>query len=149
MRFDLSLWEPKSPIPTDDLEEIVSALTNGKGGVSILRNGTFLFVKKSDDDEAFARNLAQEFSALHNFRVVPVDVGGYLVGFHDAVAVFVSEHEFQERREEILSRLGELCLPGGKIAVPENAPQDHGLIGVYARGKLRRDANDFHFYKRV
>ena len=142
-------WEPKSPVPPEELEGIVRALTNGKGNVSILQNGTLLFVKKSADDEEYARDLVGDFSSLYNFKVVPVDIGGYLVGFHEAVAVFVTESEFRDQREKILSRLGELCFPEEKINMKANAPEDHALIGVYARGKLRRDASDFHFYKRL
>lgn len=142
-------WEPESTILPEELEGVVGALTDGKGNVSILKNGTLLFVKKSDDDERYARILAEDFGNLYNFNVVPVDIGGYLVGFHDAVAVFVTENEFRDRREEILSRLGELCFPGEKITMLDDVPEDHALIGAYARGKLRRDANDFHFYKRL
>ena len=93
--------------------------------------------------------MSEEFGNLYNFSIIPVDIGGYLVGFHDAVAVFVSQNEFNARREEIISRIGELCFPGEKIDIPEGASEDHALIGLYARGKLRRDSNDFHFYKRI
>lgn len=142
-------WEPESGVSLENLENVVRDLTNGKGNVSILRNGTLLFVKKSQDDEAFARDLIQDFDALLNFTVVPVDVGGYLIGFHEAVAVFVSEAEFRDRRPEIIARLGDLCLPGEKIGMQPDAPEDHALVGIYARGKLRRDATHFNFYKRV
>lgn len=142
-------WEPESAVPPEELEGIVSTLTNGKGNVSILQNGTLLFVKKTDDDEAYARELIRDFDNLYNFKVVPVDIGRYLIGFHDAVAVFVTENEFRDRREEIFARLGDLCFPGEKIDMPGDAPEDHALIGAYARGKLRRDASDFHFYKRL
>jgi hypothetical protein len=142
-------WEPESGIPLEELEKIACHLTDGKGNVTILKNGTLLFVHSSNNDEENARELSEAFDELYGFEVVPVDIGGYLVGFHEAVAVFVTEKEFQENREEIISRLEQLFFPDEIFQASDNIPQDHALIGMYARGKLRRDASDFCFYKRI
>jgi hypothetical protein len=38
---------------------------------------------------------------------------------------------------------------GEKFEMPTNEPLEHGLIGVYARGKLQRDIYDFAYLKRL
>ena len=142
-------WEPKSDVHPVELERIAFALTDGIGGVSILKNGTFLFISNSDDDERNARKLSSEFKNLYNFEIIPVDVDGYLVKFHDAVAVFVGEDEFRRVEDEVNSRIDDLCFNGERIEMPVGVPEKYAIIGLYARGKLWRDASDFGFYKRL
>ena len=149
VRVERLTWEPQSLVSPGDLEEIAFELTDGNGNVSILENGTLLFIKKSEDDEVLAEGLAGDLNQLVNFTVVPVDVGGFLVEFHPSVAVYVGGEEFKSRRAEILDRLSDLCVPGEVFQMSNETPEDHALIGVYARGKLRRDANDFRFHRRI
>lgn len=149
MKINKLSWEPESSIPPQEVARLVFELTDGRGNFSVLKNGTVLFVNNSEDDEKFAKELIEEASSIRNFSVIPVDVGGYLVEFHKAIAVFVGADEFSGRREEILERLDDLIFPGEKISMSPDAPQDHALIGIYARGKLQRDANNFSFHARI
>lgn len=142
------VWEPENTTPLSDIEARMSAYTEG-GGVTIMGNGTLLFLKSGDDDVGDAKQALNEARFIIDFRVVPLKEGGYMVAFHDAVAVFVGQEEFEERKLEIASRLDDLRFPGESFFPPAGEPQQHLLIGLYARGKLQRDAYFFNFYKRL
>jgi hypothetical protein len=142
-------WEPETDLSPTALQQMVRPLVDGDDRVSVLRNGTLLFVKSTSDDVAFANSMLSELDTLYNFNVVPLRSGGYLVGFHEAVAVYVGELEFADRREEILNRMPELVFPGEKFDMPNQAPEDHALVGIYARGKLKRDIHNFAFLRRI
>lgn len=142
-------WEPETDLSPAALEQAVRQLADGDDRVSVLRNGTLLFIKPAPDNVAFASSMLSELDTLHNFKVVPLRLGGYLVGFHEAVAVYVGEREFAERREEILNRMSDLIFLGEKFEMPPHAPGDHALVGIYARGKLKRDIHNFAFLRRV
>jgi hypothetical protein len=115
----------------------------------MLGNGTLLFISKGEDDIGDAKRALEEARFIVDFRVVGLKEGGYLVRFHDAVAVFVGQEEFDQMRDEIATRLSELRFPGEDFFVPPGDPPHHLLVGLYARGKLQRDAYSFHFYKRI
>lgn len=67
----------------------MKAYTKGRGGLTIMGNGTLLFLTKGDDDIHDARIALNEERFITGFRVVPLKERGYMVAFHDAVAVFV------------------------------------------------------------
>ena len=123
--------------------------TKDRGGVIILGNGTLLFITKGEDDIEDAKKALNEARFIIDFRVVPLKEGGYLVRFHDAVAVFVGQEEFEKMRDEIAARQSDLRFPGESFFVPPGDPPLHILVGLYARGKLQRDAYFFNFYKRI
>ena len=112
-------------------------------------NGTLLFLTKGNDDVGDAKNALNEARFIIDFRVVQLKEGGYMVAFHDAVAVFVGQNEFEDRKDEIAARQSDLRFPGEVFIPPEGEPPHHILIGLYARGKLQRDAYFFNFYKRI
>ena len=143
------VWEPETDLSPTALEQVVRQLVDGDDRVSVLRNGTLLFVKPTPDVVAFANSMPAELDTLYNFKVVPLREGGYLVGFHEAVAVYVGEREFADRREEILKRRPELIFSGEEFDMPAQASDDHALVGIYARGKLKRDIHNFAFLRRI
>lgn len=143
------LWEPDSLVPVDYLEACLKSYTNLKGGVTLLRNGTVLFVKSSGDDIGDARKCLEEAKFLTDFEVQPMDDGNYLVIFHSAVSVFVSAEEFHSRRHEIAKRINELKFPSENFLYhTDNRPEDI-FLGLYARGKLQKDSYNFCFLKRI
>lgn len=143
-------WEPENRTPLADIEERCSLYMSGKdSGVTLLSNGTWLFTPNGRDDEGDARKAMEEAKFLVDFNVVEMKLGGYLVGFHHAIAVFVSKEEFAERREEIRRRKFELMFPEEHFSGKSGVSEDHLLIGLYARGKLQRDAFNPRVFKRI
>ena len=142
-------WEPVNSTPISAIEERMIIYTKDRGGVSILGNGTLLFITKGEDDIEDAKKALNEARFIIDFLVVSLKEGGYLVKFHDAVAVFVGQEEFEQMKAEIAARQSELRFPGEKFFVPPGDPPLHILVGLYARGKLQGDAYNFSFYKRI
>jgi hypothetical protein len=143
-------WEPENTTPLADIEERFRGYMHGKSsGVSLLGNGTLLFTEEGRDDEEDMRRAMEEAKLLIDFQVTPLKESGYLVSFHRAVAVFVGQGEFEARRAEIAARLEDLKFPEERLIGNGSSPDDHLLIGLYARGKLQRDAYHPKFYKRI
>lgn len=142
-------WEPENRTPLQEIEMRLSRMVKGKSGVSVLQNGTLLFVVETENNEESARKAIEEAKFLTDFEVVPLKEGGYFVVFHEAVAVFVGDEEYAARRSEIQSRVDELTLPSEKLLAVGSAADNHYLVGLYGRGKLYRDVFNFKFYKRV
>lgn len=140
-------WEPENGTPLSDIEDRLKGYMRGKdGGVSLLSNGTLIFSSDGRDDALKAMERAKFFI---DFNVVPLKEGGYLVSFHDAIAVFVGLNEFDDVRDEVSKRLADLKFPEEEFFGKQDSPDDHLLIGLYARGKLQRDAYHFSFYGRI
>lgn len=57
-------WEPQSMVSLEDLEDAAIKLTDRKGNVSILKNGTLLFVKKRKTTRFVPRN-CQKSSGIY------------------------------------------------------------------------------------
>ena len=142
-------WEPKNLTPLCDIAERMESYVEGRSGVTILENGTLLFVNKGDNDIENARKALNEARHLADFRVLPLNEGDYLVALHKAVAVYVSQKEFEQIRPDILARLEELKFPSEELIMPEGDSENDFLIGLYGRGKLQRDIYSFGFYKRI
>jgi hypothetical protein len=145
-------WEPKNKTPLAIIEEHMKYYMSGKkqGGVTILSNGTLLFTRSGRNNVQDAENAMSEAKFLIDFGVTKMKDGPYLVEFHKAVSVFVGAEEFKIMRNEIIRRLEELKFPE-EVFFQDNKdePQDHLLIGLYARGKLQYDAYNFSIYKRL
>jgi hypothetical protein len=148
--IDLRLtWEPVNLTPLADIEERFTAYLKGKKGATLLGNGTLLFITEGDDDEADARRAMQEARCLPDFKVVRLKEGGYLVALNQAVAVFVGDQEFEQVRDEVQARVNDLKFPEEVFFGIKDWPEDHLLVGLYARGKLQRDVHHFAYYKRI
>ena len=142
-------WEPKSLVSERDLVKCLLNYTNSKGGISLLRNGTVLFIKSSGNDIEDAKKSMDEARFLTDFEIQPMDDGNYLVIFHSAVSVFVSLNEFDSRKKEILKRMDELKFRSEEFVFDKDNNGDGILLGLYARGKLQKDAYEFEFLKRI
>lgn len=143
-------WEPENRTPLSEIERRFCEYMRGKtSGVSLLENGTLVFTEEGRADEDDARRAMHEARFLIDFQVTPLKEGGFLVTFHQAVAVFVGQQEFETQRDSIVANLPELRFPGEQIVGKENSQSEHMLVGLYARGKLQRDAHNFKFYKRI
>jgi hypothetical protein len=141
-------WEPENATPLADIEARMRAY-GVVDGVTVLANGTLLFLKPANDNEASTRTALDEARFITDFQTVSLKEGGYMVRFRSAVAMFVGAEEFEHLRQEIQSRIAELCFPGEHFFVPDGASPDETLVGLYARGKLQRDCYHFHLYKRI
>jgi hypothetical protein len=144
------VWEPKNKTPLAMIENRMQNYMKGKkSGVSLLGNGTLVFSPNGRDDFQDARQAMEEARFLIDFQVDTLKEGGFLITFHDAIAVFVSHEEFQTTQEEISQRISELRFPQEEFISNKESLNSHFLIGLYARGKLQRDAHHFEFYKRI
>lgn len=142
-------WEPINSVPLHAIEEAIGPLVVNKGGVSIMENGTLLFINKSDDDYKSACFALSEARFLTDFRVKKIENGNFLVALHGAVAVFVGAREFLERVEEIKSRISDLKFPDEDLIVPNGWTEEEFLVGLYGRAKMQRDVQEKKFHSRI
>lgn len=142
-------WEAENLTPLQAIEGRLMAYTKGRGGIVIMGNGTLLSLVNSSDVIDDAKRALNEARFIVDFRVIPLKEGGYMVSFHDAVSVFVGQAEFEPMKDEIATRQNELRFPGEVLIAPPAESPERMLIGLYARGKLQRDAYFFNFYKRI
>lgn len=142
-------WEPVNTVPLRDIEKAIGPLVFNRGGVSIMKNGTLLFINKSDDDCKNACLALSEAKYLTDFRVRNISGGNFLVALHGAIGVFVGRAELSGNIEEIKARLDELKFPGEDIIVPQGWAEEEFLAGLYGRGKLQRDIREQNFYARI
>lgn len=142
-------WEPENATPLIEIRACLEPLVQNRGGVTIMENGTLLFIKKADDDLQSARFALEEARFLVDFRVKHLPDGNALVALHSAVAVFVGGDEFRVRRDEIVSRIDELKFPSEELLVPQGWSQDEFLTGLYGRAKLQRDIKNANLYARL
>lgn len=144
-------WEPENLTPLVEIEQRMDDYTNNLGKILIMGNGTLLALNKSeqDNDIDVAKKALNEARFLIDFNVMAMKEGGFIISFHKAIFVFVGEKEWETRREEVQKGQKELMFPGERFFVPPGEPPENILIGLYARGKLQRDAYHFNFYKRV
>lgn len=142
-------WEPINLATLPAIQNSVTPLVAGRGGVTIMKNGTLLFLKKAGDDIQSARLALEEAKYLVDFRVKRLLDGNFLVALHSAVAVFVGKDEFVERRAEIEAKIGDLKFPGEELLVPPGWSDEEFLVGLYGRGKMQRDVHEPNFQMRI
>lgn len=143
-------WEPQNQVPLDLLEEKIKNQFFGKKGcVTIMGNGTLLFLDSGGDPIENAKKALTEAKFILDFRVAPFGDDGYLVVLHRAVAVYVGVAEYSNVKVEIGQRLSQLKFPSEESLIPSGWSEDDYHIGLFGRAKLQRDANYFNFYKRI
>ena len=92
----------------------------------------------------------EEAKYLIDFSIIEMKDTGYIVQFHNSLAVYVSELEFKKREKEIKERISDLKFPEENFFQGDkNQKKKNFLIGIYARGKLQYDAYNFNVYKRL
>ncbi|OEE49879.1 hypothetical protein A1OS_23470 [Enterovibrio norvegicus] len=143
-------WEPENKVPLTEVETHLSNFFSDKGeGVTILKNGSLLFISDDGNSIDNAREALNEARFILDFRVVPLGNEAFLVILHSAIAVYVGKSEYELAKKEIKSRISELRFPSEEHIVPSRWSEDDYLIGVYGRGKLQFDAYNFEYYKRL
>lgn len=145
-------WEPENKTSLNEIEErFIKYIAGKKSEILLLCNGTLVFISDSinNDDISIAKSTMAEARFLTNFNVNLLKDGGFLVTFHDAIAVFVGEDEFSSSRDEIIRRIDDLKFLDEEIFPNTTSTYNDILIGLYARGKLQKDAYNFNFYKRL
>jgi hypothetical protein len=134
-------WEPKSSTCTKVVsEQFLKYMDNAKT-FACFDNGTCLVLKDVPDIDFVITGAMKEARRLPDFEVFEMEDHDYLVSFANPLMVYVGKKEFEERENEIQSRLKDLYFPSEnlKTFVGKGNPKNL-LIGLYARGKLQRDA---------
>jgi len=144
-------WEPENKTPLQKIEEQFTKYIAGKkNDILLLCNGTLIFIDKSMDNEFFAKKIMSDAKFLIDFKVNLLREGGFLVAFHDAIAVFVGDEEFESQKQIIQQRSQDLVFPEENFFGGNNKNRERDLlVGLYARGKLNYDIHNFCFYKRL
>ena len=142
-------WEPINSVPLLDIQSCITSLVVNRGGVTIMKNGTLLFLRKTIDDVKSAKLALGEAKYLTDFRVKRLQNGNFLVALHSSVAVFVGKNEFHDRQSEIKAKIDDLKFPSEQLFVPDGWTEDEFLVGLYGRGKLQHDIHNIAFYARV
>lgn len=142
-------WHPANSVPLATIEQIVSPLVVGRGGVTIMKNGTLLFLKKAADDAASAALVMNEARFLTDFRVKELSDGDYIVALNGTVGVFVGRDEFLAQKPLIQKDIEKLKFPSEELLVPPGWTEEQFLVGLYGRAKLRGDIEAPEIYKRV
>ena len=144
-------WEPENKTPLQVIEErFIKYIVGKENDILLLCNGTLIFVDKNMDNEFFAKKIMSDAKFLIDFKVNLLREGGFLVTFHDAIAVFVGDEEFESQKQIIQQRSQDLIFPEENFFGGNNKNRERDLlVGLYARGKLYYDVHNFCFYKRL
>ncbi|BBM03411.1 hypothetical protein [Microbulbifer sp. GL-2] len=143
-------WEPLNRTPLDEIEVQLSEFFADKStGVTILKNGTLLFIDDEGNSVENAKEAMNEARFILDFRVAPIGDEAFLVVLHSAIAVYVSKEEFESVKDEVKARISELRFPSEEHIVPSGWSENDYLVGVYGRGKLQFDAYNFEYHKRL
>jgi len=134
-------WEPEGRMPLEEAAQQVQKYMDGDATFALFPAGTCLMLKPMNDLDKVINGAMNEARRLADFKVYRMHDSDYLVFFAKALLVYVGESEFEQLRDEILTRLDDLKFSGEelKAAGALNAPDDM-LVGLYARGKLQGDA---------
>jgi hypothetical protein len=144
------IWEPEFSSKGAVVSKQFSKYMDNAKMFAYFPNGTCLVLKDAPDLDLVINGAMKEARRLPDFEVFEMEDRDYLVSFANPLMVYVGKEEFEECKEEIQIRFKDLHFPseslmplGGKVK-PE-----HVLIGLYARGKLQRDAWSAPSYKIV
>jgi hypothetical protein len=127
----------------DRIQRTLVRYTDGKFYAEIYKHGTCVFpVVLPNEGVQDGRSLLGELARRPlDFTVREMDDRNYVVRYGDAVFSIVFEDEFALQRNEISLQAREV-LTDEAIVKKLNAPQDHLLIGLYARTRLIEDIQD-------
>lgn len=134
-------WEPESLCNAKLVSAQVMKYMDGKSTFAQFRNDACLMLKEVPNLIQTIEGSLREARRLAEFKVYRMEEEDYLVFFASPLMVYVGKEEFAERQAEIRSRLDELRFPSENI-IPSHQESDdiNMLVGLYARGKLQRDA---------
>lgn len=130
----------KLPIDIDRLQRTASYYSNGKFFLEIYENGTCVFPPISSENKPFdGKNLLSGLIEKPiDFTVREMDDHNFIVGFSNTIFSIVFNDDFEESKVTISNELAAATNDEflvGKSGVPE----EHLLIGVYARTRLLAD----------
>lgn len=132
-------WEPEGATNFDTTTQQVSKYMDGEAIFAQFAAGSCLMLKPDMDIDATVRGAMREARSIADFKVYPMKEGDYLVFFASALLVHVGADEFRQLKVEIVERGRELLFPGESFLQGPERKEDF-LVGIYARGKLQRDA---------
>ena len=129
-----------TPVDTDRIQNTANYYANGKFFIEIYRNGTCIFPPASMQNGAgIGVNLLTELGKNPiDFTVREMDDHNFIVRFTESIFSIVFGDEFIERRDEITQQAAGALDDEVLIGRP-GAPQEHLLIGIYARTRLLED----------
>ena len=129
-------WRPPTLVSEDALIEAMLFYASDRGNFRVYENGTVLFIKAENDNEANANRCLEELAFIPDFRVMPMKDGNHMVSPHSIGAALILVEELQKQIEDLKQHQAEAIYPGeaffqgdGKLPI--------GLIG---RAKIYRDA---------
>ena len=135
------IWEPKSELNADLVSSQVMKYMDEQAAFAQFSNDTCLMLKPVADLKEAIAEYHRKARYITAFKVYPMHDGDYLVFFASPLLVYVGKQEFIDNREQIERRISDLKFPSEFIKpVLEEPDQVNMLIGLYARGKLQRDA---------
>jgi len=134
-------WEPESLCSPEMVSEQVMRYMDGNARFAQFANDTCLMLKPVSNLAETIEGALREARRLAEFKVYRMEQGDYLVFFAGPLLVYVGRDEFLARTAEIQHRISELKFSEEHI-VPTSQQKDETnvLVGLYARGKLQRDA---------
>ena len=129
-----------APADFDRIEKTANLYADGKFFVEIYKNGTCVFppVSKENKAESGVKLLIALCEHPIDFTVREMDDHNFVVRFTDSVFSIVFGNEFTERQSEIIQQAA--SAGGDEVVIGRpGAPQEHLLIGLYARTRLLED----------
>jgi hypothetical protein len=139
-------WEPEGLAPSALVSQQVSKYMEHKATFAQFENGTCLMLKQVPNLDEVVQGALREAKYLPDFKVYQMDEGDFLVFFANPLLVYVGREEFADREAELRRRSDALKFPGEALATPAGMSETQMLVGLYARGKLQRDAHDSQRY---
>lgn len=127
------------PIDFNRIHETIAHYTDGKFFAEIYKNGTCIFPPVVEKKAESGIELLKKINDHPvDFIVKEMDDHNFIVRFTDSVFSIVFANEFNEHRNAITQQA---TMDAGDEVVmgAPNAPQEHLLIGLYARTRLLED----------
>ncbi|NTZ82547.1 hypothetical protein FCJ61_05905 [Burkholderia metallica] len=138
------------PVDHERIQKTASYYTDGKFFLEVYRHGTCVFprVPKGGQAESGTPMLSSLFNRPIDFTVKEMDDRNFVVRFSDFAFAIVFRDEF-ERLQPLIER--QLTAFAGDEVVfgVDGAPQEHLLVGVYARTRLLADLHAPVITKRI
>lgn len=135
------IWEPKSAVDSAVVSRQVMKYMDGMETFAQFRNDSCLFLKPMPNIEDVIAGAMNEAKRLPDFEVFEMEDRDFLVSFASPLKVYVGKEEFETRKQEIQNRFRDLHFPSESLMpLSGKVKPDHVLVGLYARGKLQRDA---------
>jgi len=135
-------WEPEWTSDFELVSQQVTKYMDNEATFAQFTNGSCLILKPVENINEVIDGAMREARRIADFKVYGMRDGDFLVFFAGALLVYVGKDEFKQRKADILLRKNELMFPSENILNPNSGErsEEELLVGLYARGKLQRDA---------